>query len=69
MLAGLAKSHGDAAVVKVLADCAQQRPVEPVSWIQAALKPGPRANRQEAQESRNHATAQAWAEGGQHATV
>lgn len=38
MLAGLAKQHGDAAVVQALNDCAAQRPIEPVSWLQAMLK-------------------------------
>jgi len=41
MLAGLAKQHGDAAVVKALADCAHERPVQPVSWLQARLKSYP----------------------------
>lgn len=41
MLAGLAKSHGDAAVVQALNDCAASRPVEPVSWLQAALRTTP----------------------------
>lgn len=38
MLGGLAKAHGEAAVVQVLNDCAASRPVEPVSWIQASLR-------------------------------
>lgn len=38
MLAGLSKAHGDAAVVKALNDCAAAQAVEPVSWIQNALR-------------------------------
>jgi uncharacterized protein YdaU (DUF1376 family) len=38
MLAGLAKAHGDAAVVQALNDCAAAKPVQPVSWLQAALR-------------------------------
>lgn len=38
MLAGLAKQHGDSAVVKALGDCAEAKPIEPVSWLQAVLR-------------------------------
>lgn len=41
MLAGLSKAHGDSAVVKVLNDCAAAQAVEPVSWIQNALRTSP----------------------------
>lgn len=41
MLAGLAKKHGEAEVVRVINRCAEERPVQPVSWIQAALKTAP----------------------------
>ena len=60
MLAGLCKAHGDAAVIKVLSDCAVSRPVEPVSWIQAVLKGKPTANKQSALEARNAAVAEDW---------
>lgn len=38
MLAGLAKAHGDAAVVQALNDCASAKPVQPVSWLQSVLR-------------------------------
>lgn len=41
MLAGLAKVHGDAAVVKALNDCAVEKPIQPVSWLQASLRTTP----------------------------
>ena len=39
MLAMLCKTHGDDAVADAIAECAKHRPVEPVSWLQAVLKP------------------------------
>lgn len=39
MLAGLAKTHGDAAVASALGECAKANPVQPVSWLQAFLSP------------------------------
>lgn len=51
MLAGLAKAHGDAAVVQALNDCAASRPVEPVSWLQAALRTTPAARQTFAQQA------------------
>lgn len=41
MLAGLAKAHGEAAVVQALSECAAFNPVQPVSWLQAALRTKP----------------------------
>jgi len=41
-LAAQCKAHGEAAVRQALDRCAEERPGEPVSWLQAALKP--RAN-------------------------
>lgn len=41
MLAGLCKRHGDEAVADAIDRCAQQQAIEPVSWLQAALKPSP----------------------------
>jgi len=69
MLAGLCKSHGEGAVASVLADCARCRPIEPVAWIQAALKGIPGGGgKQSALEARNRAVADEWAKGESHAT-
>lgn len=38
-LAMQAKAHGDARLAEVLQRCALERPVEPVSWLQAQLGP------------------------------
>lgn len=38
MLGGLCRAHGDEAVARVVADCAAIAPIEPVSWMQSALK-------------------------------
>ena len=54
MLALVAKLHGDDAVVDALNDCARDRPIDPVSWLQAKL--GPRSNgtnKSEARYARN----------------
>lgn len=51
MLAGLAKAHGEAAVVQVLNDCAASCPVDPVSWIQAALRTTTKARPTYAQQA------------------
>lgn len=59
MLAALAKKHGEAAVVQALEQLALDRPIEPVGWLQALLKPvadrGDRPNKQEALEAGNRA--------------
>lgn len=41
MLAGLAKVHGDAAVVAALQACADSTPVDPVTWLQRRLRTRP----------------------------
>jgi hypothetical protein len=38
MLGRLRKDHGDDAVIGALQRCASERPLQPVPWIQAALK-------------------------------
>lgn len=43
MLGLMRKQHGDEAVIDALARCAQTQPLEPVAWLQAALKPKPAA--------------------------
>lgn len=59
MLAALSKKHGEAAVVQALEQTALDRPIEPVGWLQALLKPvAERAampNKQEALEAGNRA--------------
>lgn len=69
MLAGLCKRHTEPAVVKALDDCARERPVEPVAWLQAALsaRAAP-ASKQSALEQRNRQVAEDWAKGDPHAT-
>lgn len=42
-LAAQCKAHGESAVRSALERCASERPIEPVPWLQAALKSGPRA--------------------------
>jgi hypothetical protein len=39
MLALVSKLHGEPAVVNALHECANDRPVEPVAWLQAKLGP------------------------------
>lgn len=59
MLAALSKKHGEAAVVQALEQTALDRPIEPVGWLQALLKPvaerGAGPNKQEALEAGNRA--------------
>lgn len=60
MLAGLCKRNGDEAVANAIAACAKERPVEPVSWLQAVLTTKPVASKQDALEARNRAVAESW---------
>lgn len=39
MLGLMRKTHGDAAVIAALGRCADEKPLQPVAWLQAALKP------------------------------
>jgi hypothetical protein len=39
MLALMCKTHTDAAVADAIQRCATEKPVQPVAWLQAALKP------------------------------
>lgn len=47
MLAGLAKRHGDAAVVAAVQACADEGAVEPVSFLQRRLRSAPAPQRQQ----------------------
>ena len=38
-LALKSKSHGDAALVDAIERCAVEKPIQPVPWLAAALKP------------------------------
>jgi uncharacterized protein YdaU (DUF1376 family) len=38
MLGLMRKTHGDTAVIGAVQRCAEERPLEPVAWLQAALK-------------------------------
>lgn len=40
-LGGLCRTHGDSAVAEKLRECAASTPIEPLSWLVAALKPKP----------------------------
>ena len=65
-LAAQCKAHGEAAVRLALERCAEERPGEPVSWLQAALKAqrtgSPRRNGAMTEAERNAANAEANAE-------
>ncbi len=65
MLAGLAKAHGDAAVVQALNDCATAKPVQPVSWLQAVLRTTP-ANRANPSINKHSGAAAAIFDGADH---
>ena len=65
MLAGLAKAHGDAAVVQALNDCATAKPVQPVSWLQAVLRTTP-ANRATPSTNKHSGAAAAIFDGADH---
>lgn len=42
------RGHGDERVAKALQACSEERPVEPISWLQASLgpiKPGAKAGK------------------------
>lgn len=47
MLGLMRKTHGDPAVIDAVQRCAEERPLEPVAWLQGALKqrPAQRPNR------------------------
>lgn len=42
-LGGLCKGHGDAAVVVALRSCFKERPIDPLTWLAAALPPSSKA--------------------------
>jgi hypothetical protein len=57
-LGGLRKSHGDAALIDALRECAKARALQPLEWLAAALPPnasGTKPNAQEALEASNRA--------------
>jgi hypothetical protein len=63
MLAMLSKRHGEPSVAAAIQQAAIDRPIEPVSWLQAVLAGRPSLgipNRQETLEARNKAVAAAW---------
>jgi len=70
-LGGLRKVHGDAALIDKLRDCAREKPLQPLTWLAAALPPPavPGApNRQEALEAGNLAAAARFAQEEDHAS-
>lgn len=65
MLGMQRKTHGDMAVIDALQRCADEKPLQPVPWLQAALKARVKPpNRQAAIEEENRRVALAWAHGG-----
>jgi hypothetical protein len=61
MLGLMRKTHGDPAVIEALQRCATEKPIQPVAWLQAALKTAVKpTNRQIAIEDENRRVAQAW---------
>jgi hypothetical protein len=60
-LGGLRKVHGDAVLIDKLRECARAKPLQPLTWLAAALPPpaiaGARPNAQEALEASNRAVA------------
>lgn len=64
MLGLLAKHHGPEAVVEALQRCAEQKPIQPVPWLQAALKTAaPGARKVDRLMQGNIAAAQRFLEG------
>lgn len=57
MLGLMRKQHGDTAVIDALRRCADEKPLAPVAWLQAALKAKPQANKREAVENDNRSIA------------
>lgn len=53
-LGGLCRTHGDSAVAEKLRECAASTPIEPLSWLVAALKPKP-ASKHSGFENLNYA--------------
>ena len=70
-LGGLRKSHGDAALIDKLRDCIKEKPLQPLTWLAAALPPPNAAttklNAQEALEASNAAIGRQFLEERQHA--
>ena len=55
-LALKSKSHGDAALVDAIERCAVEKPIQPVPWLAAALKPKskPKASRHSGFDTKNY---------------
>jgi hypothetical protein len=61
MLGLMRKQHGDEPVVDVIRRCASERPLEPVAWLQAALKaPRGTSKSKPSLEERNRAAVANW---------
>lgn len=63
MLGMFRKQHGDAAVIDALQRCAQEKPMQPVPWLQALLKAAPPEAKRPfmTAKQRDAADAAAWA--------
>ena len=48
MLGLMRKTHGDDALIAALQRCAEEQPLQPVAWLQAALKSKPKPTREQA---------------------
>lgn len=63
MLGLMRKSHGDAAVIAAIQRCADERPVEPVAWLQGVLKARPPPRKSDGLMAGNIAAAQRFLQG------
>lgn len=60
-LGGLVKTHGEGDVINKLRECARERPLQPLTWLAAALPPPKQpTNKQELLERQNQQVADEW---------
>jgi hypothetical protein len=66
MLGLMRKQHGDATVIDAIQRCAEEKPLQPVAWLQAALKArdSPKPRKSDALMAGNIAVAQRYLSGG-----
>ena len=60
-LGGLVKTHGEAELVNKLRECAQAKPLQPLTWLAAAMPPPKQAtSKQEKLEQQNQQVGEEW---------
>lgn len=60
-LGGLAKTHGEAELINKLRECAQAKPLQPLTWLAAAMPPPKQAtSKQEKLEQQNQQVGEEW---------